>query len=253
VAVWAVLAVIAGVWIWGWAKYSRNWLDAGTYLLTALLMNALLKLGVASEATRPLSEERRDGTLELLLSTPLSVKEILHGQALALARVFLGPFLIVAALEIGFMLAGLSELSLDERGDWLRTWIAGLAMLAADGIALYWVGMWRAISARAPKRALAETVGIVLVLPWVGFAMFVVFGAFFGVEPIFGVQPSWTAVLSAWCLFGFATDAAFSVWARHILLSEFRQRAAERYATRVSWWRRLLGGESAAAGAPRAG
>src|SRR5256885_8919754 len=42
-----------------------------------------LKGWFASEVGRQLAEERKRGALELLLSTPLTVKEILRGQRLA--------------------------------------------------------------------------------------------------------------------------------------------------------------------------
>lgn len=242
VLVWAALGLIAGVWLWGWLKYSREWLNGFTYAFTALVLNALLKLGVAAEATRTLAEERRDGTLELLLSTPLSERDILRGQALALKRVFLLPFLVVFTVEIILMFAGLREMNRYERPVWLSVWIAGMLMLVADLIALYWVGMWRALAARTPKHASAQTVALVLVLPWVGFTAFLTLVTFLAMR---GTEPGWETILAVWVVLGIAIDAGFGSLARYKLLTEFRQRAAERYAPRVSWWQRLRGVEVA--------
>ena len=44
-----------------------------------------------------------------MLSTPLSVKEVLRGQLLALRRLFLGPLLAVIAIEIIFLAASLQR------------------------------------------------------------------------------------------------------------------------------------------------
>lgn len=250
VLVWAALGLIAVVWIWGWAKYSRDWLNAATYVFTALVLNMLLKLGVASEATRPLVEERRDGTLELLLSTPLSVPDILRGQALALRRVFLWPFFVVFAVEAVLLFAGLREMNRLERAVWTSVWIAGMLMLVADLMALYWVGMWRALAARNPKHAVSQTVGLVLVLPWVGFAAFMTLVTFLAMR---GGEPGWETILAVWFVLGIGVDAGFASLARYKLLTEFRQRAAERYAPRLSWWQRLRGAEAAGATASPTG
>ena len=44
-------------------------------------------------------------------------------------------------------------------------------MLVADLAALYWVGMWEALTAKNPTRATAANVGRILVLPWVVLAL----------------------------------------------------------------------------------
>ena len=57
-----------------------------TPLASALILNTILKGWFAGEACAQLAEDRRIGALELLLSTPLDVRSILHGQFLALCR-----------------------------------------------------------------------------------------------------------------------------------------------------------------------
>jgi len=46
-----------------------------------------------------LTEDRRIGALELLLSHSLPIREILTGQRLALQRQFLGPIIVVLCAE----------------------------------------------------------------------------------------------------------------------------------------------------------
>ncbi|HWQ92320.1 MAG TPA: ABC transporter permease, partial [Clostridia bacterium] len=76
--VWIALAALAGLWIWGLIELKHDWFNEGIYVTTALVLNVLLKVWLGSEACRQLAEERQQGTLELLLSTPLSVREILE-------------------------------------------------------------------------------------------------------------------------------------------------------------------------------
>ena len=45
--VWAVLGLVACGWVWGIAKARRDWLDEGTYVLTGLLLNLVIKVWFA--------------------------------------------------------------------------------------------------------------------------------------------------------------------------------------------------------------
>ena len=67
-------------------------------------MNLVIKVWFALEAGKQLSEDRKQGALELLLSTPLTVQDILRGQRLALERQFLGPVMVV--LMVLFLVKG---------------------------------------------------------------------------------------------------------------------------------------------------
>ena len=106
--VWAALAVIACLWTWGALENGSSWTEWPVYLGTAVILNTMLKLWVTSEAGRRLGEDRKLGALELLLSTPLKVKDILRGQFLALRRQFLWPLLAVIIVECVFLVADLA-------------------------------------------------------------------------------------------------------------------------------------------------
>jgi ABC-type transport system involved in cytochrome c biogenesis permease component len=238
--VWAVLGLIACGWAWGASKYHRDWMNAATYVATGLGLNLLLKCWFASETGRQLAEDRKHGALELLLSTPLTVKEILRGQRLALQRQFLGPLLVVLAVFLIFMLATLSEVgAVDDRQLCASFWLAAMLMLVADLTALYWVGMWQGLTARNPNRATSANLIRVLLLPWAGMALVflaVTVGALTGAR-----EPSWKFFLGWWVALGLAADIGFGAWARQRLLSEFREAAEQRYASRPGLWKRLAG------------
>src|SRR5206468_5999297 len=185
----------------------------------------LLKGWLAAETGRQLAEDRKRGALELLLSTPLNVREILRGQRLALQRQFLGPLLAVLLIEAVMMIATARETATqDERGYLLKTWSAGMFMLIADLIALYWVGMWQAIISKNPNRAASATVARVLVLPWIAFAL-IALGISLTVVQI-GHEPGPNFFLGLWFGLGLAADIGFGAWARQKILTQFRFAAA---------------------------
>src|SRR5207245_5984561 len=192
---------------------------------------------VAAGTGRPLAEGAKRGALELLLSTPLNVREILRGQRLALQRQFLGPLLAVLLIEAVMMIATARETATeDERCYLLKTWSAGMVMLIADLIALYWVGMWQAIISKNPNRAASATVARVLVLPWIVFALVSLVLSLTTFRT--GHEPGENFLLGLWFGVGLVADVGFGAWARHKFLSEFRVAASQQYAKRVGFWRR---------------
>jgi ABC-type transport system involved in multi-copper enzyme maturation permease subunit len=243
--VWAVLGLMACGWTWGLARSRRDWLDQGTYVLTGLLLNLLLKVWFALEAGRQLAEDRRQGALELLLSTPLTVQDVLRGQLLALKRQFLGPTAVTLLVSFLFLMAATSDEMLlenpEDRSFWVLSWTAGMVMLVADLAALYWVGMWKALTAKNPTRAAASNLGRILVLPWVVLALGTLVISLTWPQQA-GDEPLHKFFLSAWLGVGLAVDLGFGFWARTRLLTEFRDAATRRYEARPAFWKRLLRG-----------
>ncbi len=241
--VWAVLLLTACLWMWGLAKFRRDWLDPGVYVSTGLLLNFVLRCWFAIESTRQLAEERRTGTLELLLSTPLRVSEILHGQFLALRRQFLGPVVVVLLAEFAFLYGSVTAVAdADERLAWSCFWGAGMVMMLADLAALYWVGMWQGLTARNPSRASSAGLARILVAPWAAYGLVLVLMVVlsFGRNP--QPDPGWKFFLGLWFVLGLVADLGFALSARHNLLTRFRQTAQERYQARAGFWKRLAAG-----------
>ncbi len=239
--VWLVLGLLACAWVWGLAKFKRDWLNEGMYVATALVVNGLLRFWFANEATRQLAEERRAGTLELLLSTPLEVGEILRGQLLALLRQFLGPILVVLAVECVFMLAVLSDAQGDDRALWFALWTGGMLMLVADLVALYWLCQWLALTARNPARAAGSSLAAILFFPWGAFALVLLLLVLLSMNGPPGVNPGWQFFVGMWFGLGVAADVAFGTWARRKLRTKFRRIAEQRYAPAPGLWKRFLG------------
>ena len=214
--VWGFLGACGLLWLWGFLAFKRGWLDQGVYVVTAFLIHSVLKLWVASEACRRLCMDRRSGALELLLSTPLTVKKILNGQMLALWQQFAGPLFVVLVADTIFISTHRAE------ADWLRTWAAAVIMLLADLITLSWVGMWLGLRSRRANRALAAAVARILVLPWGVFLL-----ALFILK--YAAWENDSLGLVIWIGIGLITDVVFGVTAYRNLQGRFREVATQRF------------------------
>jgi len=226
--VWGVLLCIAAWWVWAQFQIGVLWLDprvSGTNFATAIMLNVALKLWLGLEASRQLAEERQGGSFELLLSTPLELRDILNGQRLALKRQFLAPILVSAVLVLGFMVQAVDHAPMD-RSLLVELWLGGLLMFGLDVIALYWMAMYCALTTQTPNQAAVSSIVRIVVAPAVVFAAVAVLGklyAFFAGRP--GPGPGF--YLFWWFGLGLAADVAYGFMARRRLLSRFRQLACQ--------------------------
>jgi ABC-type Na+ efflux pump permease subunit len=208
-------------------------LEPGTYISTAIVLNVLLKLWFVFEAGRQLAEDRQQGTLELILSTPLPVTEIVRGQWLALKRQFLGPVIVTLVVFLLFLGAMVSSADFDDADHrfFLWFWSAAMIMLLCDLVAMHWMGGWLALTARSLTRAVAGNMWRILLLPWLGLAgavlLIVLADTFFLTLNPFNPEPGFFVTL--WVLFGLTVDIGYGLWARHKWLSRFRVAATERF------------------------
>ena len=105
VALWAVAIVMAGgITALLAIDQQTTWWVAWNYL--GGFFTLLLYLGMASQAGRFLVDARRSGLLELLLATPLTVRQIVQGHWRGLVRMFGLPLaLCLAAHAFGSFMA----------------------------------------------------------------------------------------------------------------------------------------------------
>ena len=231
--VWFYLGAVASMWFWGWFNYDNLMFDQKTLGPTVFLFQSFLKLWVVTETCSRLAEDRRIGALELLLSTPLTTREILRGQWLALKRQFAKPLVMVLLLEFLLLRQQFT----------LTTTLINLAMLLADVVTVGWVGMWLGLTAPSLNRAILGTIALVLVLPWV--ASWAVTLAFDGVMRLFGLgsfEPSETVRVYFWFGMGLANNFLFGVcWARWHLLNDFQTAATQGHRrNKVDWFKRRV-------------
>jgi len=252
VHVWTFLACMAGWWLVFWLISGGLWLEPPAAVLTALMLNFTLKVWLTIEAGQQLAEAQGTGAFELLLSSPLTVHDILRGQLLALRRQFLRPLLVVLGCEL------LLTLAVHQRSpDWqtLAIWLAGMCMLVADLVALSWVGMWRALVAKNHNLATIGTLLRVLVLPWALFGAVVGAGnVWFGLALGKEWSPGWQFHLALWLGLGLTADLVFGLTAWSQLRTRFRELALRRFNPAPRRLARWFGREQAGrARAPSAG
>jgi hypothetical protein len=174
----------------------------------------VVKMLIAIQAARFFAEARRNGSLEMLLASPMTSEEILRGQWLAIYRVFLPP--IAVFVVVGFLPAAISVLEILNEGNFgeliPRIWGFGMQFyqIAVNGVAEFfavgWVGMWLALSMKKPALAGGMTIFLVLVLSTMLF-----------------------------CVPSFIIALLFIAWARTRLITDFRKMLYLQYQS--SWGR----------------
>ncbi len=241
--VWVSFGALAGLWIWGAMANRSDWFSGGIYVATGIVLTTTLKIWIASEAGRRLGEDRKIGALELLLSTPLSVRDILRGQMLALRRQFLAPLVTVLIVECVFLVASLRQ----NRGDvgempLLIAWsIAYMLMFVADAFTLGSVAMWVSLTTKNPNRTTGITVFRVLVLPMLVYLAILIFYSIFRVA-ISAPDVGWKSLVGLYLCLGIAADLYFGLTSWRRLHTEFREVAVQRFAPPTSFLRRLFAG-----------
>ena len=225
--VWAFLGVMAGWWLVGRMTAGEAWRDESVAITMALLLSTTLKIWVVIEAGQRLAEDQKSGALELLLSSPLSVGEILRGQMLALRRQFLWPLLVVIASELCLM-RGVHARSVDPKV--VPLWTDAILLLVADLFALSWVAMVSALTAKNHNQATLRTIWRILILPWVlGGAVVLIGDIWTGLVLDMEWSPGWRFYLRLWFWLGLGVDLGFGLWAWWLLRTRFRQLALQRF------------------------
>ena len=219
---WFVIATLS-IWFLGWLGYGSFMLDEDVLSPTVLLLHGFLKIWIAGEASRRFVEDRRNNSLEFLLSTPLTVRQILQGQWLALARQFGAPIAVLLAWDT-VLAFGI------HRTAQLQTHLGMMFFLVADFITLSWVGMWLGLKSKGRGRALLLALGWVLLLPWVLTRVSYTLG---GMDPMaFGGRAISSSRIVEWrkaisIVISLAVDLFVILWARARLRKQFRQVATE--------------------------
>ena len=153
--------------------------------------------------------------MELLLSTPLTVKQILGGQWLALRRLFLSPVLAVIGLQLLLLLlkfSGNGAGGVFGSGvvGTVQSWVSFLSgtpsiSFVPDLFAAAWIGMLVGLTARRTARAPVLTLFYAIMLP----------GLLFCVPNLF-------------------IDIPLIFWARDKLYRELRDLGSARYVPTVA-------------------
>jgi len=188
----------------------------------------VFKYWVAILASNSFALDREKGALELILTAPLTIREILRGQWLALRRQFAGP--VAAIVVIGLVLLwAAAAIRGDDRHYWETLFGDDLLLFLADMLALGLVGTWMGVHSKSAHRAATATVARILLVPWVPLVLLSVllFVLFFSTP---GFATSSSAVskvfVPLWFWLGILTDLAFGIPAWRGLRRDLRAVAA---------------------------
>ncbi|MSU63623.1 MAG: hypothetical protein EXS31_14700 [Pedosphaera sp.] len=194
---YAWLFVVSMVAIGAWRFFQDHDIvfDLIPLVPTMVIIHGFLKIWVIAESSHRLVEDQRSGALELLLSTPLEIRRMVEGQALALRHQFGWPLFALCGLEL-IALAGHYSLS---------TLLLVQAMLLADMLVVMWVSMWLSTFARTLNQVILLAGALVFCVPWVLFVTALGIaesyptvrdGAFYAAGPIYNtiLLASWAAV-----------------------------------------------------------
>ena len=241
--VWGFLALAGFGFLLGWLEFENDWLEMPIYVMTALVLHTALRAWCSSEAVLCLGPDRRSGALELLLSTPLSVPELLRGHHLALQRQFLKPALVLVFVDILFLVAGLEEThGSTDQAAWIWTWIIGIGVFLLDLQTMAWLGMWFGLRMRQMSRAAGQACAVVFVLPWALYGLF--FTLLWLLEiPLPDHEPV-GFLLGTYVVISVAVDVVALRAARHRLRRDLRRLATERVEAAPSLLARVFGRRS---------
>lgn len=184
-------------------------------LLTASLA-ILFRMAYAS--AHSISEDQKNGALELLLSTTLAVPDILAGLNRAMRRRF---FLPVALVILWPWFVG--GVKFDRIFSNLL--VCSSLLLIATWVALSWVGPWFALR-RKPTSAAWTSLAVVVLPPWLIWIVSIFPGLF---NPEYADIHSIGAVVCS--IVGVVHCILVTRWARQILSQNFREAAADPFAT----------------------
>jgi ABC-type transport system involved in multi-copper enzyme maturation permease subunit len=87
-AAWGIVAGVCSVWLLGWGTWPRVWPSPTTLYAAAMLLIVGMELVMAYAGARRLGHDRRDGVLELVLTTPLMPEQMVDGQMAGMKAVF---------------------------------------------------------------------------------------------------------------------------------------------------------------------
>ena len=213
--VWA--AVFAGFMLWLWGLLENGRWDDEENLMTLWCTFTGFKLWIASASCDRFREDRQQGSLELLLATPLIYSDFSLGQARRLLWQFGWPLSLVLA-TVPFMMA------YSDSDSW-PIYFVGLGMLVADIWVMHFVGMQLSLTSRKPTYSGSGVALRILFLPWFiwgGVMLLIVLSS--PRRP-----PDWVDeyfVIGLWFFVGIANNLFWGLRAMNDLKANFRQMAA---------------------------
>jgi len=223
---WALVGVVTINIYWLTIGARRNPGIYQFHLYFSSAMYFLNRVWIAAMACSFFLEARRNGALELILTTPMDVRTLRRGRRRALIRLFFWPVLAIAVLHWLYLYYSWQPYVKQQNSQLVFRWqatLAGgsLASFLTDVLALSAVGGWLSLASRRTPFVILETFVLVTLAPWV--ALHLLGGSRLlqtrFPNAIYIVQPS------AWV----AKNLLFFGWATWKSRRHFRAAAAQTY------------------------
>jgi hypothetical protein len=232
VYLWGLFLLAIGSWVAAlfYFEMGRGQYAIVVFVCLAPILHGMIKLAIISHASFRVVEARRNGELELLLSTPLTERQICGGFLNALRNQFLAPLVVVAGVDVALMYFSDRLLELDGETSGVVSILlwAMLIMLVMDARTLAWVGLWQGLGAKNVFVAVRETALRVLVVPWIIFFASLVFSPFlYAYGLVVDSESGWVmGGIVWWWIVGFMANTVFQLGAQRKLYDRFRLVAA---------------------------
>jgi ABC-type transport system involved in multi-copper enzyme maturation permease subunit len=256
-----------------WAGYN-DWTFIGqeanevvpvvAWFLCAGISHMLIALRLSIISAERFGEDRRSGALELILSTPISIKRILAGHFMGLRRYFAGAALFVFCAQ-AFALAYLYTVDSDRAGarnvgqavrEIIRHFQGDLVdsaiwefhvftiiilslfpMLLLDWVAIAWLSTWRSLRV---KHAIFAPLSALIILHFPPPFLFVFTAVNLNKYRMMPAHEFTQAVMLFGIAAGYfiANQLLWIWWSRRQIYKHFRAAATDRYqpAPRRRWW-----------------
>jgi hypothetical protein len=230
------LGVVLVGWIIGFNLVGRDWLSIEVAVAVAILLHLVLRIWMGAEAGLCFAENMRSGALELVLSSSITIEDILRGQLRALRRQFFWPTAIVLLADLLLLLLGIHHEGSQNTKAWMsEAFVICLCMImfVSDMYVLAWSGMWQGLVAKDPKKASGAATVRILFLPWLYLMGFMVAIGMSGAPQILG------ASVVIWFVIGLINNGVFLSTSQDFLRTQFRSVVMQRYSaepTKPSLW-----------------
>ena len=155
---WSILAALISLWILGWIEWRASWLNPINFWVSFLLLSGIVRWMINYIGARRVGLDRASGTLELMLTTGLSVDEIIGGQKAAVRRYCRPLFVFFAVLAVTLYLGGL--LAQPIRGQALFNYTVFWLGVAFFGpwseMNSFWTAFWISLNTGRPGFAMRK-------------------------------------------------------------------------------------------------
>ncbi len=152
---WIVTVVVLSLWMGGLFFWPKGWITTMNCYVTAMLLNCMAGLIFTYSAAKRLAIDRRSGALELFLTSPVSVDQIVEGQRQALKDQFKPVFVALGCVNGLLLVAGL--LSREWNWKMLVSYLLVWGMVIMTACFYLWTrpsrAMWVGLNSARPSYA----------------------------------------------------------------------------------------------------